>query len=278
MRCIKVKQIILRTLAITVLTFIMAFALNSFLIPYKVLTGGVTGISIIIHQYIPLNTGWIILLINIPLFIFGYFHLGKRFMFLTIYSIFLLSLAMKMIPVHAFSHDILLSCIFGGVLFGLCVGATIRLGGSSGGLDIISVILSKKKDISVGYLSTYMNLGVVITSAFVFGTDKTLYTLFAIFASGRAVDTVYTNYTKLTITIVTENWKELSETLIKLHPRGITMTNAEGAYTHHPKKVLTTVITKYELPETKEAIRKQDPGAFVHITKAIEVMGRFRRE
>jgi uncharacterized membrane-anchored protein YitT (DUF2179 family) len=278
MRCIIVKQIIFKTSSITVLTIIMAFALNSFLIPYKVLTGGVAGISIIIHQFVPLNTGWIILIINIPLFFIGYSQLGKRFMFLTTYSIILLSLAMKIIPVHAFSHDILLSCVFGGVLFGLCVGATIRLGGSSGGIDIISVILSKKKDISVGYLSTYMNLGVVLTSALVFGTDKTLYTLFAIFASGRAVDVIYTNHTKLTVTIVTEKWNELSEALINLHRRGVTMTNAEGVYSHHPKKVLTTVITKYELPETKEAIRKQDPGAFVHITKAIEVMGRFRRE
>ncbi|MDP4087206.1 MAG: YitT family protein, partial [Bacillota bacterium] len=86
------------------------------------------------------------------------------------------------------------------------------------------------------------------------------------------------NHTKLTVTIVTEKWNELSEALINLHRRGVTMTNAEGVYTHHPKKVLTTVITKYELTETKETIRKQDPGAFVHITKAIEVMGRFRRE
>jgi uncharacterized membrane-anchored protein YitT (DUF2179 family) len=278
MRCIKVRQIIIKTFAMTVITIIMAFAINSFLIPHKVLTGGVTGISIIIHQYIPLNTGWIILIINLPLFVLGYFQLGKRFMFLTIYSIAMLSVAMKIIPIHAFSDDILLSCVFGGVLFGLCVGTTIRLGGSSGGLDIISVVLSKKKDISVGYLNTYMNLGVIITSAIVFGTDKTLYTLFAIFASGRAVDMIYTNHTKLTVTIVTENWKELSDALIHLHPRGVTMTNAEGVYSHKPKKVLTTVITKYELTETKETIRKQDPHAFVHITKAIEVMGKFRRE
>lgn len=269
---------ITKTIAITGLTIIMAFALNNFLIPHNVLTGGVTGISIIIHQFIPLNTGWIILIINIPLFILGYFQLGKRFMFFTVYSIFTLSIAMKIIPVHPFSDDILLSCVFGGVVFGLCVGANIRLGGSSGGLDIISVVLSRKKDISVGYLNTYMNLGVVLSSALVFGTDKTLYTLFAIFASGRAVDVIYTNHTKLTVTIVTENWKELSDALIKLHPRGVTMTNAEGVYTHHPKKVLTTVITKYELTETKETIRKQDPSAFVHITKAIEVMGKFRRE
>lgn len=272
------KHTIFQTVAITISTIIMAFALNDFLIPHKVLTGGVTGISIIIHQYIPLNTGFIILLINIPLFILGYFKLGKRFMFLTIYSIVLLSVVMKVIPIHAFSNDILASCIFGGVLFGFCVGANIRYGGSSGGLDIISVILSKKKDMSIGYLSTYMNLAVVVISALVFGTDKTLYTLFAIFASGRAVDIIYTNQVKLTVTIVTEKWKELSEALIYLHQRGITMTDAEGVYSHHPKKVLTTVITKFELQETKELIRKEDPSAFVHITRAIEVIGRFRKE
>ncbi|MDP4084127.1 MAG: YitT family protein [Bacillota bacterium] len=272
------KHTIYQLFSITISTIIMAFALNDFLIPHKVLTGGVTGISIIIHQFIRLNTGSIILIINIPLFILGYFKLGKKFMFLTIYSIVLLSIAMKLIPVSPFSHDILSSCIFGGVLFGLCVGMNIKFGGSSGGLDIVSVILSKKKDMSIGYLSTYMNLGVVIVSALVFGTDKTLYTLFAIFASGRAVDTIYTNQVKLTVTIVTEKWNELSEALLHLHQRGITMTEAEGVYSHHPKKVLTTVITKFEWQETKELIRKEDPKAFVHITRAIEVMGRFRKE
>lgn len=272
------KHFIVQIFAITISTIIMAFALNDFLIPHQVLTGGVTGISIILHQFIPLNTGWIILFINIPLFVLGYFKLGKKFMFLTIYSIVLLSVTMKFIPIHAFSHDILSSCIFGGVLFGLCVGVNIRYGGSSGGLDIISVILSKKKDMSIGFLSTYMNLGVVIISAIVFGTDKTLYTLFAIFASGRAVDTIYTNQVKLTVTIVTEKWNELSVALLQIHQRGITMTDAEGVYSHHPKKVLTTVITKFELQETKEIIRKEDPKAFVHITRAIEVIGKFRKE
>lgn len=272
------KLTIIQALAITFFSTIMAFALNSFLIPHHVLTGGINGISIVINHFIPVNTGWIILLINIPLFIIGYLHLGKKFMFFTVYSIVLLSVMMKLIPVHAFSHDTLVSCILGGGLVGMSAGGMIRFGGSSGGTDIISVILSKKKDLSIGYLNTWMNMGVVLTSGLVFGTDKTLYTLFAIFASGRAVDTIHTNHTKLTVTIVTEKWKELSDALIHLHSRGVTMADAEGVYSHHPKKVLTTVITKYELTETKEAIRHQDPSAFVHITKAIEVMGRFRKE
>lgn len=272
------KRTILQVIGITIATIIMAYSINSFLIPHKVLTGGVSGISIVINHFIPINTGWIILILNLPLFVIGYLYLGKRFMILTMYSVTLLSVSMRLIPVKAFSPDILTSSVFGGVLTGLCIGAIIRLGGSGGGTDIISVIFSKKKDLSVGHLNTYMNMVIVLTSAFVFGTDRTLYTLFAIFASGRAVDVVHTSYTKLVVTIVTEQWQELSDALIYLHSRGVTITDAEGAYTHHPKKVLTTVITKYELSETKETIRKYDSSAFVHITRAIEVMGKFRKE
>lgn len=263
--------------AITLFTAGMAFALNSFLIPHKVLTGGVAGISIIISHFVPISTGWIILGINLPLFVLGYFHLGRKFLVYTIYSVLLLSFLMKAFPVHAFSNDLLLSSIFGGVLFGSSVGGLIRFGGSAGGIDIISLILARKKDMPVGVLITWINLLVVLTSGLVFGADKTLYTLFAIFASGRAVDTIHTSHTKLAVTIVSEKWDELNEALLRLHQRGITMTDAEGGYTHTPKKVLTTVITKYELTETKDTIKKTDPGAFVHITKAIEVMGRFRR-
>ncbi|ETI68227.1 YitT family protein [Neobacillus vireti] len=272
------KQTVVQTIAVTFFTLVMAYALNTFLIPHKVLTGGIAGVAIIINNYLSINTGWIILAINLPLFIIGYIHLGKKFMFLTVYSVILLSISMKLIPIHAFSEDILLSSVFGGVLFGLSVGANIRVGASAGGVDIISLILAKKKDVSVGFIITCLNFAIVFVSALVFGVDKTLYTLFAIFASGRAVDAVHTNHTKLTVTIVTDKWRELNEALLKLHPRGITMTDAEGVYSHHPKKVLTTVITKYELAETKETIKKNDPSAFVHITKAIEVMGKFRRD
>ncbi len=272
------KKTVGQTILITIFTISMAYSLNTFLIPHNVLTGGIAGLAIIMNHFISINTGWIILAINIPLIILGYMHLGKKFMFLTVYSVILLSVSMKIIPIHAFSDDILLSSVFGGVIFGFSVGANFRVGGSAGGVDIISLILAKKKDWSVGYIMTCLNFAIVILSTLVFGADTTLYTLFAIFASGKAVDAVHTNHTKLTVTIVTDKWKEVSEALINLHVRGITMTDAEGVYSHQHKKVLTTVITKYELAETKETIQKKDPTAFVHITRAIEVMGRFRRD
>lgn len=256
---------------------LFGFALNTFLIPHKLTSGGVTGIAFFIHHFVHINTGWIILAINIPLFLFGMKYLGKRFILLTGYAVIVLSFSMKFIPIHAISPDILLSSIFGGALYGIAVGIIIRFGGSTGGTDIISLSLSKKKNMQVGFLNTCMNLLVVGISGLIFGWNITLYTIIAIYVAGRAVDMVYTTQNKLTLTIVTDKYEELSEALIHLHFRGVTITDAEGAYTHKPKKVLTTVITKFELNETKHTIRTVDPKAFVNITQTLEVMGRFRK-
>jgi uncharacterized membrane-anchored protein YitT (DUF2179 family) len=256
---------------------LFGFAYNSFLIPHKLASGGVTGIAFLMHHLLNVNTGMIVLIINIPLFILGIKYLGKRFILFTIYSVVVLSLSLKLIPIHAISNDILLSSIIGGALYGIAVGLVIRTGGSTGGMDIVSLILSQKKNMQVGFLSACMNLLVVGASGLIFGWNITLYTVIAIYVAGRAVDMVYTTQNKLTLRIVTEKGDELTDALIRLHSRGITVHDAEGAYAHKPKKVLTTVITRFELNETKHAIKMTDPHAFVNITQTLEVMGRFRK-
>ncbi len=253
------------------------FAFNTFLIPHQLTSGGVTGIAFFIHHFLHINTGSVVFLLNIPLFVLGYFYLGRKFVLLTIYGVTMMSLSMKFIPIHPISSDILLSSIIGGAIYGIAVGILIRMGGSTGGTDIISLTLAKRKNWHVGFLNTCMNLLVVGISGLIFGWNITLYTIIAIYVAGRAVDMVYTTQNKLTITIITDKYKELSDALIKLHERGVTISDAEGAYTHKPKKILTTVITKFELNETKHTIRTVDPHAFVNITQTLEVMGRFHQ-
>ncbi|WP_413300171.1 YitT family protein [Bacillus sp. 1P10SD] len=270
-------RLIYQIILVGLCSMLFGFAYNTFLIPHKLASGGVTGIAFFIHHYLHVNTGLIVLLINIPLLLLGIKYLGKRFIFFTIYSVVVLSISLKVFPIHAITNDILLSSIIGGALYGLAVGLVIRTGGSTGGTDIVSLILSQKKNIQVGFLSACMNLLVVGTSGFIFGWDITLYTVIAIYVAGRAVDMVYTTQNKLTLRIVTEKGEELIDALIHLHSRGITVHNAEGAYAHNPKKVLTTVITRFELNETKHTIKITDPNAFVNISQTLEVMGRFRK-
>ncbi len=274
----KLLRLIFQMIVIGLCSMLFGLAFNTFLIPHHLTSGGVTGIAFFIHHFLHINTGWIILLINIPLFLLGLKYLGKKFILLTGYAVFVLSFSMKFIPIHPISNDILLSSIIGGALYGIAVGIIIRIGGSTGGTDIISLTLAKKRNLQVGFLNICMNLLVVGISGLIFGWGITLYTIIAIYVSGRAVDMVYTNQNKLTLTIVTDKYEELTEALIHLHARGVTVTDAEGAYTHKPKKVLTTVITKYELNETKHTIRTVDQKAFVNIMQTMEVMGHFRRD
>jgi len=278
LRCSKLVRLIFQLIVIGLCSILFGFAFNTFLIPHQLTSGGVTGIAFFIHHFLNINTGWIILLINIPLFFLGLKYLGKKFILLTGFAVFILSMSMKFIPIHPISDDILLSCIIGGALYGIAVGLIIRIGGSTGGTDIVSLTLAKKKNLQVGFLNICMNLLVVGISGLIFGWGITLYTIIAIYVSGRAVDMVYTNQNKLTLTIVTDKYEELTDALIHLHARGVTVTDAEGAYTHKPKKVLTTVITKFELNETKHTIRQVDAKAFVNIMQTMEVMGRFRRD
>lgn len=271
-------RLVFQVIVIGLCSILYGFALNTFLIPHKLTSGGVTGIAFFIHHFSNINTGTIVFILNIPLFILGLIYLGRKFVFLTIYSVTVLSLSMKIIPTNAISPDIMLSSIIGGAIYGIAVGILIRMGGSTGGTDIVSLVLAKRKNWQVGFLNTCMNLMVVGISGLIFGWNITLYTIIAIYVAGRAIDMVYTTQNKLTLTIVTEKYNELSDALIHLHARGVTMTDAEGAYTHKPKKVLTTVITKFELNETKHTIRTVDPKAFVNITQTLEVMGRFRKD
>lgn len=270
-------RLIYQVMVIGLCSILFGFSFNTFLIPHKLTSGGVTGISFLIQHFTGINTGSIILAINIPLFLVGLKYLGKRFVLLTGYSVLVLSLSMRFIPIKAISPDILLSSIIGGALYGIAVGLIIRLGGSTGGTDIISLTLAKKKNMQVGFLNTVMNLFVVGSSGLIFGWNITLYTIIAIYVAGRAVDMVYTTQNKLTLTIVTEKYEELTEALFQLHARGVTVTDVEGAYTHKKRKMLTTVITKFELNETKHTIKTVDPKAFVNIMQTMEVMGRFRK-
>ena len=138
-------RLIFQMIVIGLCSMLFGFAFNTFLIPHKLTSGGVTGIAFFIHHFSDINTGSVILVINIPLFLLGVKYLGKRFVLLTGYAVFVLSMSMKFIPIHAISNDILLSSIIGGALYGIAVGIIIRLGGSTGGTDIVSLHLRKKR-------------------------------------------------------------------------------------------------------------------------------------
>ncbi|MBP1933719.1 uncharacterized membrane-anchored protein YitT (DUF2179 family) [Ammoniphilus resinae] len=267
-----------RIIVIGLASVIVALSFNLFLIPHKILSGGVSGIAMIIANVSPLkNTGLFIFLLNIPILIAGYLKLGKRFVGLSILSVAMTSVAMQLIPEKQITSEPLLAAVFGGAITGLAVGLIFRFGGSTAGFDIIGLLLTQKRDFPLGILIFSLNSIVVLTSGFIFGWDLALYTMVSIYTTGRVIDTVHTRHIKLTLMIISAQGEKIKEKLLTELERGITVLDGEGAYTGEKRKILFVVISRYELSEVKTFIQSIDPDTFVNITQTIGVMGSFRK-
>ncbi|WP_144547010.1 YitT family protein [Bacillus sp. X1(2014)] len=258
-------------------SLIIVVAFNLFLIPHEVLSSGLSGISMILGMISPVNTGVANFLLNFPLLIIGYKMLGKRFIVNSIFSVIVISIGLYVIPVFAIADDRILSSIFGGALTGLGVGIVFRCSGSTGGFDIIGMIVARKRDFPIGTLLSGMNAVVIMISGFLFDWDSALYTLVSIFVTGKVVDAIYTDHAKLTLMIITDKGEEMRNHLLKNLYRGLTVLDGVGGYSNNQRNVLITVISRYELNEVKNLITEVDSRAFVNITETIEVMGLFHR-
>lgn len=236
-----------------------------------------SGISMVIGMITPLNTGLANFLLNLPLLIIGYIILGKRFILNSIFSVVIISIGLYLVPVHAIASDAILSSIFGGALTGLGVGIVFRSSGSTGGFDIIGMIVARRKDFPIGILLSAMNAVVIIISGFLFNWDSALNTLVSIYVTGKVVDGVYTHHVKLTLMIVTDKGEEMRQHLIANLYRGLTIIDGVGGYTNDKRNVFFVVISRYELQDVKRMISEVDPAAFVNITQTIEVMGLFHK-
>jgi uncharacterized membrane-anchored protein YitT (DUF2179 family) len=258
-------------------SLIVVIAFNLFLIPHEVLSSGLSGISMILGMISPVNTGVANFLLNFPLLIIGYKMLGKRFIVNSIFSVIIISIGLYLVPVNAIADDKILSSIFGGALTGLGVGIVFRCSGSTGGFDIIGMIVARKRDFPIGVLLSGMNAIVIVISGFLFDWDSALYTLVSIFVTGKVVDAIYTDHAKLTLMIITDKGEEMRNHLLTNLYRGLTVMDGVGGYSNNQRHVLLTVISRYELNEVKNLITEVDPAAFVNITETIEVMGLFHR-
>ncbi|MBR9662423.1 hypothetical protein CWB35_18760 [Bacillus cereus] len=266
-----------RFLGVIIGSIIIAIAFNLFLIPHKILSSGIGGIAIILGIVTPVNTGIINFVLNLPILILGYIGLGKKVIFNTVVSVVVLSVALYYVPVTVVATDPLLSSIFGGVIAGAGIGLVFNCNGSTGGFDIIGMLLSRKRDIKLGGFLIVLNTVVVIIAGFFFTWDVALTSLLSIYVTGKVIDAVHTKHRKVTLMIVTNEAEKMKKQLLSTVVRGITLLDGEGAYSSEKKRVLMTVVSREELASMKLTISEIDPNAFVNITETVEVLGLFRR-
>ncbi|PLT30413.1 YitT family protein [Peribacillus deserti] len=261
-----------------------AISMNLFLIPAKVYASGFTGLaqllSNLLGSFAPfqISTGILLLLLNIPVAILAWRRVGKLFTFYSLLSVGFSTIFLETIPVTAVSPDILLNAVFGGVIAAVGIGFTLKYGASTGGLDIVAMVLSRMKDKPIGTYLFSLNAIIIITAGYVYGWEKALYTLVALYASTRVVDAIHTKYEKLTVMIITKNSDEMKKAIYERFVRGLTILPAKGAFTNEDKNMIMIVITRYELYDLEKLIKDVDPAAFTNIVETVGVLGRFRKD
>lgn len=261
-----------------------ASGLNLFLIPANVYSSGFTGIaqllSSVLTQYTPFSfsTGILLFLLNVPVTILGWMKVGKSFTIYSFVSVAATTLFLEIIPVYSLSEDILLNAVFGGVISAVGVGFTLKWGASTGGVDIIAMVLSRMKDKPVGTYIFALNAVIIIMAGLLYGWEKALYTLVTLYVTTRIIDTIHTRHEKVTAMIITNKADELTKAIHERLVRGITSIPAKGSYSKEQKEMLIIVITRYELFDLERIIRTVDPKAFTNIVETAGIFGFFRKD
>ena len=274
-----------RRIAIVIIgSFLLAVSLNFFLIGANVYASGFSGLaqlmSSVFQDFLSFNvsTGVLLFILNVPVLIIGWFKIGKGFTIYSIISVVFSTLFLEILPIITLSEDIMLNAVAGGVISGLAVGISLKWGASTGGMDIVAMILSRLQDKPIGIYFLILNGIIIFVAGILYEPENALYTMLALYVTTLVIDAIHTRHEKVTVFIVTGRTKELQEVIHKQLIRGITIVPAKGAYSQEDKDLLYLVITRYELYDLENIINETDPDAFTNIIQTVGIYGFFRKD
>lgn len=269
-------------------TFIYAFGLHYFVLPNRLMEGGVTGIGILLYYIFDLPLSVTTVLVNIPLFIAGWRLLGGKSMTMTLYGTACLTLflwmmeqasaAGRLIPFSS-ERDLILAALYAGVTLGAGLGIVFRCGATTGGVDIAARILSRFYGWSMGQIILVIDAVVIGSSLFFVPIERILYTLVVVFIAARLIDFLQEGaYAGKAFMIVTERGQAIASAVAGQLDRSVTIIPASGGYSGTAKDVVYCIVGRTEANKLKRLVRDIDPRAFFAISDAHDVIGEGFRE
>ena len=252
-----------------------AVGVNGVLIPHHFVSGGLTGVALIVHYLAPfLSVALIYALANVPLFIAGWFFISRRFFLYSIAGTLIFSAAVQWVQIEVPVQDKLLAALLAGLIMGTGSGIILKSLGSAGGTDILSVILLQRFTVRMGTTVLGFNSLVLAAAAFLFSLEDALFTLIYLYVSTKIVDLVVTGLSQRKAAfIISPNWESISRRILDEIQRGVTIIRGQGGYSGREQRILYTVVTFQEVATLKQIVRREDPAAFVVVTDTIDVMG-----
>ena len=257
---------------------ISSSSINLFLVPLRLLSGGISGLAMIGYYLFAVPIGLQVFLYNVPLFYAAYRTLSRRYLADVVIGTLMLSVcldATRFLNAYAPVSDTMLAAVYGGVFSGIGYGIIFRVNGNSGGLYIVAAIVKKYYSFHMGGVIFSINCVIMAVAAGLFGVMPAMYTLISMYISGTVTDKVVAgfNHRKVLI-IISEKADKIAEGIIHEVGRGVTFLEGEGAFTHQPRRVIFVVASLTQVARLKLITNIFDKQAFMIIMNANEVMGR----
>jgi uncharacterized membrane-anchored protein YitT (DUF2179 family) len=256
------------------------FALRGFLMPNKFFDGGVSGISLLIHQFYHLNLPLVIIILNIPFMFMGAYHVNRAFALKTFSAILGLSICLQFIPYPQITNDRLLVSIFGGVFMGIGVGLAMRGGCALDGIEVLALFTGKRVSFTVSEIILAINVIIFLISGIKLGIPTALYSILTYYTASRTIDFVVEGLEEYTgVTIISGHSEQVKTQLVMGLGRGITVYKGERGFLKEsfdisqPCDIIFTVVTRLELRRLRNMVQEIDPKAFVFTSIIKEAAG-----
>jgi uncharacterized membrane-anchored protein YitT (DUF2179 family) len=275
-RRITFSQLLRNAFFLTLGAFIAGFALECFLVPNKIIDGGVVGVSMILNYVFNVNLGLALLCINLPFICLAFTKMGKYFVLQTAFAVSMLALATNVFHHINFvvTNDILLSTIFGGIILGTGVGTVLKNEGSLDGTEIMALVLSKKFGFSVGEIVMGFNIVIYCVAGFVLTWESAMYSIITYFIAYRVIDAVLEGLnSSKSIRIISDKAEEIGQMLISDYDISVTYLSGIGGYSKQDKTLIYCVVSRLELSKVKEVVKMIDSHAFLSVVDVHEVYG-----
>ena len=259
---------------------IMGLSYALFLIPHHFVPGGVSGLAIILNYFFKLPVGAMIIVLNIPIFLFGLRTMGKKYVLKSLIGMVLSSVMIdvfvEILKVRSATDNKVLASIYGGILLGIGLGIVFRGRASTGGSDIIGMVISKYTGISIGFGILVADFVIISASGFAFrDLEAPLYGYIVLFLSTKVIDMILEgwNYSKLVL-ITSTRTAEIEDFILNTLERSGTALRSRSLYLNREGEVILTVIHRKQLAELRDFVREIDPQAFVIINDTYDVLGK----
>ncbi|MBV9988327.1 MAG: YitT family protein [Chitinophagaceae bacterium] len=259
---------------------ITSFALKGFLVPNHFFDGGITGISLLVHELYHFNLAYVIVLANIPFILISLFSINRGFAVKTFFCVVLLGIALLYEGFPVITDDKLLISIFGGFFLGLGIGLTMRAGCAVDGIEVLALYTLRRSSFTISEIILGLNIIIFSLAAFEFGIQTALYSMLTYFTASKTIDYVIEGLEAYTgVTIISGKSEEMKHRLVNELGRGITVYKGERGYlpgkfeVHDDCDIIFTIITRLEMRKLKNMVTEVDPNAFVFASTIKETSG-----